>query len=47
MSQIIEKIIEDIICGRIKVDDALDFMLPSPPERYMLQYGDTSFTPHA
>lgn len=47
MSQSIEKIIEDIAIGRIKVDNAYDFILPSPPERYMFQYGDTIFTPHA
>lgn len=44
MSQSIEKIMEDIACGRIKVDDAHDYILPSLPERYMLQYGDTIFT---
>jgi len=47
MSDSIEKIIGDIASGRIKVDYAHDFILPSPPERYLLQYGDTIFTPHA
>lgn len=46
MSETIEKIIDDIASGRIKVAVEANPIPPSTPERYMLGYSDTAFVSH-
>lgn len=46
MPQSIEQIIDDIVCGRIKVDSDVKYILPSMPERYLFQDDETVLVRH-
>ena len=46
MSEGVEKILEDIARGRIKIDPDFVFILPATPERYLFQDGKTVLIRH-